>query len=377
MSLMQSSSGSQRLLAGVRRVSYHLGSGRCPEGTPLPACLSAMLEFLGQDLGARVIQAHGSDWRLNLTYAECMALSGAAFRIVWKVGAWCPAAVDVLHADEDATGFARRVFDAFGWRAHYLENAEVLEEHDPLFATRVSASDLREALVQSVDHGRPAISFGPVGPPEASLIVGYEDHGATLVGWSFFQDDPAERFHARDWTKGLRRAIVLDQQVATREHRECVRTALEWAFMHSKFGMCRGYRVGLAAFQAWEDDLREIDGLPDSGDASEAERQHVAHDDAVGALAEGRWYAAQWLRETALSIPSARGCLLDAAAHYEAIHDLMWQVWGLVGGLGRSPEKIARFADGEVRRRAADLVEQAKRHEIAALSALNQSLMAI
>ena len=84
-------------------------------------------------------------------------------------------------------------------------------------------------------------------------------------------------------------------------------------------------------------------------------------DDAVGSVAEGRWCASIFLAQAAtgdsgLSAPQ----LYQAAACYAAEHDLMWHVWGLVGGIGRSPEKARQVADPDVRRRIIPLIRQAR-----------------
>ncbi|HEY3289928.1 MAG TPA: hypothetical protein VGK87_07370, partial [Anaerolineae bacterium] len=45
------------------------------------------------------------------------------------------------------------------------------------------------AIKENIAMSRPVIGFGIIGPPEASIITGYDDGGDTLVGWSCFQND--------------------------------------------------------------------------------------------------------------------------------------------------------------------------------------------
>jgi hypothetical protein len=103
-------------------------------------------------------------------YDYLMGVSGAAFRRFWNRDDG--GNVDLSYLGDEPY---RRVFDALGyqWR-------------------KVPAQ--KEAMVQAIKTslalGRPAISFGIVGPPEAGLVVGYAEDGAVLWGWGYFQDWP-------------------------------------------------------------------------------------------------------------------------------------------------------------------------------------------
>ena len=89
------------------------------------------------------------------------------------------------------------------------------------------------------------------------------------------------------------------------------------------------------------------------------------HDDAVGMLAEARWYGSLCLAEMAEHFaagPGKRGAtedILQAAACYAAEHDLMWEVWALAGGIG-NPQAYLKLADPAVRRSIADVILRAR-----------------
>jgi hypothetical protein len=69
-----------------------------------------------------------------------------------------------------------------------------------------------------------------------------------------------------------------------------------------------------------------------------------------------------------------RPWLLKASGCYSREHDLMWEVWGLAGGLARTPENAARFADPAIRRRMIPLIQEAKREDEMAIEYIEQAL---
>ena len=78
---------------------------------------------------------------------------------------------------------------------------------------------IRALIVESLQAGRPVITLGVAGPPEAELVTGYDENGAVLMGWSFFQEmpefsaglafEPTGEFRARDWYSGMKGLITL------------------------------------------------------------------------------------------------------------------------------------------------------------------------
>jgi hypothetical protein len=74
--------------------------------------------------------------------------------------------------------------------------------------------------------------------------------------------------------------------------------------------------------------------------------------------------------------PGKRGTqaeVLHAAARYAAEHDLMWQIWELVRGIG-NPEAYRVMADPAVRRAMADLVRQARQQDAQAAEHTERAL---
>lgn len=74
--------------------------------------------------------------------------------------------------------------------------------------------------MDSLAQGRPAISFGIIGPPEPGLVVGYDEDGAVLYGWSYFQEQREHYYARRDWFEtmdksgGVGLLVIGDRQPA-------------------------------------------------------------------------------------------------------------------------------------------------------------------
>ena len=65
--------------------------------------------------------------------------------------------------------------------------------------------------------------------------------------------------------------------------------------------------------------------------------------------------------------------LLHAAACYAEIHNLMWQVWDLVGGNG-NPDAWKLFARPDVRRQIVTVLEEVPRQDELAIPHIQQAL---
>jgi hypothetical protein len=55
----------------------------------------------------------------------------------------------------------------------------------------------------------------------------------------------------------------------------------------------------------------------------------------------------------------------------------MWKVWGCVGGNGRSPEHVRRFADRDTRRRIAELIGEARKLDEQAVEHIEKAIAAV
>lgn len=365
------------VLEGVPRVGFYpsmraAGEERCPEDVPFPSCLRACLEYLGENLGCKHVAVDSSTWGLGCAYAYLMGTSGAAFRLLWKPG-WHPDNVDVLVMAEDANEPFRRAFEAVGY-AHEMVGKEEGRDDEVYF---------RQRIVESIrEKGRPVIGFGVIGPPECCIITGYDEHGDALVGWSYFQGwpefkaqiefEPSGYFRKPGWFEDTPGLILIGEKGERPPQDDIYREALRWAIEIARTPMVHDRHNGLAAYAAWADALVRDDDFA-TGDMAVLRECHMAHDDAVGTVAEGRWYGALFLMRIAEHVPAMASELLAAASCYAAEHDLMWEIWNLAGFM-RSDAVVAKFADPAVRRQIVAIILQAREKDAEAAEHIERAL---
>jgi hypothetical protein len=365
------------VLDGVRRVGFGvLKEGTDVEGCPFPSCLGACLEYMGDDYGWQEITWQGSTWRQNVTYIHLMGVTGTAFRLSWKPG-WHLDNPEIMYMSDDPAAPFQRAFESIGHACEFLFPEE--ERDDEYY--------FRRRIIESIrDKGRPVLAFGVVGPPECCIITGYDEGGDVLIGWSYFQDFPEFNagvefevsgcFRKRDWFKDTHTPLIIGEKQEVPPAGEVHRQALEWALQVVRTPVTFGDRHnGLAAYTAWADHLARDEEFALDDMAALRER-YMVHNDAVGVVAEGRWYGASFLRHVVEHQPVLADGLLAGGTCYETEHDLMWDIWNLVGGIGFSDDHVRKLADPAIRRQMIPIIHQARDEDAKAIDHIERALEA-
>jgi hypothetical protein len=266
----------------------------------------------------------------------------------------------ILNMSTDPDGPFRRAFQAVGHGYEIISKQE--DQNDE---TR-----FRHSIIESIgDKRRPVLGFGVVGPPECCIITGYDEDANVLIGWNFFQKmaefnagielEPSGYFRKRDWFENTHSLIIIGERRELPPKGELYRGILKWALEVARTPVVHGRSNGLAAYQTWAEHVLRDEDFPAS-DKSMLREHHTVHDDAVGMIAEARWYASLFLPQIARTEAWMAEDLLRAASCYAAEHELMWKIWGLVGGIGREEAKFMKMADPDVRKQIAQVVFQAR-----------------
>lgn len=379
------------VLEGVPYVGFDLhnvisetGVKRCPEGVTFPSCLRACLEFMGEDYGHRKITEHNSTWRLDNLYVYLMGTTGAAFRLNWKPG-WHRDNVALFLMSGDPGASFRRGFEAVGYAWEGIMREDIgYDAPDGQFDSGNEAY-FRQRIIESIrDRGCPVLAHGVVGPPECCIITGYDEDGDVLIGWSFFQNDPDSKagvkvepsgyFRKGEWYQDTWDLMIIGKKGERPPLSKVYHDALKWALKVVRTPVTYGDRHnGLAAYEAWAAHLLRDDEFP-ADDMAVLRERHMVHDDAVGTVAEGRWYATQFLKQITEHEPAMAEELLAAAACYEVEHHLMWDIWNLVGGIGRSDEHVRKLAEPAIRRQIALLIPQSRHKDAEAADYIERAL---
>lgn len=359
------------VISGVPRVGFYRGGELCPEDAPFPACLTALLHHLNEGLGVREFESNQRKWMLDELYTAIMGISGAAFYFGWKPG-WHTDNADFHHMSEDSSAPYSRALMATG---HEFEFVPCATDIDEMYLK----GRLRESIAQ---RGTPVLVFGVAGPVECALVTGYDQDGQTLIGWSFYQEDPSIKpllqfepngyFRHSSPYHDITGAIILGERVAPFFPDSAFRAALEWGERVGRTHFVATHSLGHDAYEMWASQV-ESDPIF-TQDVSAFRHAYCIHDSTVGQIAESRWYATEFLRMCANRFEMMRTELEKAAAEIAKVHEKMWEIWGVYQGRDFSDEAAMRFAPADVRKKVATLIREASALETAALDTVQVGL---
>jgi len=356
------------VLDGVPKVGHGVIDGHVGM-TPFPGCMRAILEYMGDDLGL----SPGEDFDRGQVYAYLMGTTGAAFRLLWKPG-WHGDNVASWMLSDDPGEIFRRGFAAAGYEQ--IHSGHIPDDEKEETFRRMVRESIR-------DRGLPLIAHGVIGPPEECIIAGYGEGGATVMGWSYFQDHdigsagveflPNGYYRKRHWVSATWGLMAFGDKVGDPPRRETYIEALKWALCVSREPVRYEERYsGQAAYDAWADHILRDGEVAAGGGPDDA---FMVHSDAIDVIAEGRHYASVFLKQAAAILPEVEEKLLAAAECYEAEHDLMWEIWGIVGSNQRGEEQKQAFLDPQVRRRIVPIIRRAKGQDVSAAHHIEQALL--
>ncbi len=368
-----SSKLTRMVLESVPRVNFYEGGQRCPEDFAFPSSLRACLEFMGENYGCDHFTAPQEPLKLCCTYAYIMSACGYAFSLGWKPG-WHLDNNSILLMSADSEEPFRRAFQAVG------HNYEIISKQED----RSDEALFRRSIIESISNKRrPLLGFGVVGPPECCIITGYDENADVLIGWNFFQNmpefnagtefEPSGYFRKKGWFENTHSLIIIREKQELPPKGELYRMILKWALEVARTPVVHGRSNGLAAYQTWAEHVLRDENFP-ANNKDVLREHHAVHDDAVGMVAEARWYASLFLPQIARTEAWMAEDLLRAASCYAAEHDLMWKIWGLVGGIGREEPKFMKMADSNVRRQIAQVILQARDKDIEAGNHIERAL---
>ncbi len=350
------------ILEGVPRVGFYgdvkdCGGKPWPEDFIFPSCLRSILEY------------HGDTYN---DYVRILGVSGSGFFLNW--GGWDCSSTAVYFMSADVSAVFTHTFDAIGY-----------ESSSHCGANNVTPEKIRDIVIREINAERPCMCHGVVGPPETSLITGYDEGGDVLIGWSFFQSEaefaeglgfePNGYFRKRDWEPVTWDVMTVGEKTSEPDVKETFRKALEWGLQVARTPTSHMERPnGIAAYDAWADHLLRDDEIANWRPGDSRDKPFEAHRCASGVIAEGRCYLSNFIaRDVPSCMPYQASRLYAAASCYAKEHELMWELWNNEGDMTEAEEN---FADPAVRRRSADIIKQARDFDTKAADHIEAALTA-
>lgn len=348
------------ILYGVPKVEWGTYGG----STPYPICLKACADYLGEDLD----------------YAEILVACGGAFRFTWNEEMWDMSNVDIYHT-----------FTEGGEETVYSYAAKALGREFSMLGRTESTTkeEFIDFIKKHIDEGHPCIAQGIIGPPEACIITGYRDNGNTLLGWNFFQNDPAfggvvsfdecGYFVCDNWWENTDTQAVMCLGPVEEEPigmKEILKTAAE-----VMTGRQDGpYRKGVAGYDAWAKMLSEDSAFSGENESLLFEKM-LCQDDATTCIIDGRGCAAEYFKR--LAERASEGADADVneknTENYKLLAELFAkekslaeQTWSLLGGWDAMEQRPAKLAEKAVRERAREYIKQIEGLEEKCLKVLKE-----
>lgn len=331
------------------------GDARSPESFAFPACLTSLMECLGEDIGLETIHAHNREYLNRFAYKEYLAASGMSFGILWHPEQ-CPSSFDLTQVNANHDDTIRYAFDYAGYGCEIMEkNGENVDE-------------IRSVITESIDAGRPVLGFGIVGTPECSIICGYDDGGKILYGYSHFQSYAPGAclengmFIASGWETELWKIVLCGEK---KEPERSLKPILERGLIIMKKSEIDGYLAGEAAYGAWTNYVSA--GTCEGMDDAALKSYYEFHYGFVSNYAEARCYLGNFLYSRAADDEQ----LQKAAACMNEIHNTCWQVWDVCGGTDAVDGYLC-LRDKAKRGELAALIRKMRELDIDAMEALER-----
>lgn len=330
----------------VRRVGFHghTADDRSPESFPFPACLTSYMETIGEGYGDITIYAHNRSYTKRLANSAFLGASGMAFGLLWSD--------DLDYRTMDLSQITPReetIDRAFRWAGH---------AYTLYHAGEFDLNMLNRLIMQTIDAGIPVLAFGLCGSGDCSIIAGYENFAASLIGWSHFQsENPKDctengMFRLKDWDREVNVLIIPGEKTGrTLTYEEAIRHGCEIMRL-TEAGVDARYAAGQNAHEHWQKQIAEAGALDEAALA----QLHRYHCGILFNFAECRAWGADFLRDAGYE---------QAAVNFMQIHDLCWKA-------RRTADTVEDFSDPANRKLLKDILQEISKLDASAASLLEK-----
>ncbi len=248
-----------------------------------------------------------------------MALSGVAFRMSWNAREWDPGNMGL---GTFGPGPLRQGIRAFGYQPRFYVRRswwpKATGDDVELLTDAKAERAFRKAILSSIGRGIPVMAFGVVGPPEETVVFGYEQGGDVLIGWSCMDDDhvkcprnPDGSFRKRNWLKQTKGIVVMERKLTPARRKAAVDGALAWAYQMMTHSATGSHLHGIAAYEGWAAGMRQDEAFPADSAATIMQRRFTVWDGLI--MLSQRTVAAGFLEKQARRKRKAAVHLLRAA----------------------------------------------------------------
>lgn len=278
---------SQKL--SVRPIGFShafLRKTRFPERFAFPASLASAIEAIHAARGPLTDNSPSeqADSARRSLYDSIMVASGIAFGLLWHEE-HCLSSLDLTQV-QPFDDVLRHSFDYLGFDYKVIVKSDASVKADIFAEVRMS-----------IDAGKPVLAFGIVGPPECSLICGYDENGL-LYGYSQYQSqDPNDldelgMFISDAWFENTWQYVIITEPSDSRAHLSDI---IQRGYKIAKQTYIDGYFAGPAAYDSWVNFIRHSDLATMNED--QIQERFRFHSLILDYLEEARTALARYLRQ--------------------------------------------------------------------------------
>jgi hypothetical protein len=234
-----------------------------------------------------VMQAVGE----AIDYETLVGVSGLAFRMQVSTKGLCPS------SPHPACGFncLDRSNQAMPWAFQY---------HGPKLEETAEVAAARLAVVESIENRVPV----QYGSEEDGVIVGYQKNGAEWLCLHPYKEGGKSIIVEKDWPWGV--AVYTQRKEILADPHELALGALKQASEMAHTLECRGYFLGVKAWEMYLEKLAALQSAPESA----RQESLIGNAWIYECLIQFRRVAAGYLRRIAPAFPSTTAAGLEKAA---------------------------------------------------------------
>jgi hypothetical protein len=378
----------RRVLDEVPRVGFYQGGNIAPEDLPLPSVMRACLRFLGEPYGFTGLHLHGQEWQIDNAAMLYTAVTGSAFRFVWRFLETSMGGIDPLYMPVYGDRSIARAMEAAGYAYRLLLRPDYADRIGYTGERLPAETALRRRVVESIrDRGRPVIGLGVVGGSEPCVINGYDQGGAVLMGWAYtvpaleraeqLEFTPSGYFRKRGWYRDTLGVALLGEKVSRPPLRVVYRKALEWGLEQLRLEEVNGLPAGWASYTEWAETFLDAANFPPRLVPGFAAVYGYLNP-VIWELAERRWYAAMFMeymlhQDGDLNPGIPEEPLTAARDCFQREHDLMWKISNFVMHGGDDVD-LDMLQDAGARRSVAEIILEAREEDVRAAGHIERLL---
>lgn len=344
---------SSTILYGIREIKF----GSYESNTAFPICIKAVSEYLGDDI----------------SYADIMATTGAAFRLTWNQKEWDLSNIDIYHTLKESNEIYGQGAKALGREFSFLGRDE-----------NTTKETFTEYIKSNLANGCPVIALGIIGPPEPCIIAGYDAAQDAVMGWNFFQHDPEFASTVSTMENGYFRCTAWWENADTQavmcigpladppcDDREIIKMAAD--IMEPRYEGT--YAKGLAAYDAWKEMLLDEKWFENQGGFDSLFSMLLVQKDAMNCISDGRKWAAKYFEKLAEDYSETKASIcLTIAESFRTVSRIAEEMNSLIGSWNDTENMLQNFGSQSVREKLGALIAHAKREDTLAYETIRTLL---